>query len=317
MRLIDPFSLDCLLALAEEGTFRKAARTLKVTQSALSQRVSALETCVGAVLVRRARPLGLTAAGMAVLRHARRVQIVTAELERGLTELATARDAGEALTIAMDPAHASSWAWPALDRIARGSSKIAVLAPASDPAESMLSSGKVHGCITTDAKAPSGCESSGLGDLEYILAATPGYVQRELPRGLDATGATSLSLLVTGHDDHIESSFMKLLRHRTNVVWNRCTLAATELKAKGLLAGWGMAITSAASIAQAIARGHLVNVCPEHVLRMPIYWHRWSAGSAALDSLSDELAQTFTSMPRLTHRQEAGTPFWADSIEYQ
>jgi LysR family transcriptional regulator (chromosome initiation inhibitor) len=308
MRLIDPISLECLLAVAQEGTFRKAAQKLNVTQSAVSQRVSRLEAQMGAVLVQRVKPVSLTTAGRAVLRHARQVERVTADLRRSLAELASAKQPCEPLEIAIDSAHACSWAWPALDRVAR-LSKLAVTAPPPDP-------GRVHGGVTTNATAPAGCESRCLGELEYILAATLGYVQAQLPGGLDAAHAPSLTLLVTGRDEHVEASFMRLLRPEART-WRLCTLATSELKAKALGAGWGMAIASAASIAQALARGQLVNVCPEHVLRMPIYWHRQVAGPAVLDTLGNELAQTFAKMPRLTDRYAEGALSRADIIEYQ
>lgn len=80
--------LAALRAIAEEGTFGRAARRLGYTQSAVSQQIAALERIVSARLLERPpgrRPVGLTEAGELVLRHAdamvARVKAAQADLE--------------------------------------------------------------------------------------------------------------------------------------------------------------------------------------------------------------------------------------------
>src|SRR5215469_1197111 len=68
--------LRAVLAVAELGSFRRAAAELGYTQSALSHQVSALEEAIGWPLFHRPggrAPVRLTAAGEAVCRRARRV----------------------------------------------------------------------------------------------------------------------------------------------------------------------------------------------------------------------------------------------------
>ncbi|MEG0047495.1 MAG: LysR family transcriptional regulator, partial [Comamonas sp.] len=66
----DPVALECLAAIVETGGFEKAAQRLHVTQSAVSQRLRALEEQAGSVLVVRSRPLRPTRAGQLLLKHA-------------------------------------------------------------------------------------------------------------------------------------------------------------------------------------------------------------------------------------------------------
>jgi DNA-binding transcriptional LysR family regulator len=68
--------LQAVLAIAELGSFRRAAAALGFTQSALSHQVSALEAALGQALFRRPggrAQITLTPAGEAVCRRARRV----------------------------------------------------------------------------------------------------------------------------------------------------------------------------------------------------------------------------------------------------
>ena len=68
--------LLALVAVAETGTFSRAAEELGYTQSAVSQQVGALERIVGTPLFERPggpRPVRLTTAGEMLLTHARAV----------------------------------------------------------------------------------------------------------------------------------------------------------------------------------------------------------------------------------------------------
>jgi DNA-binding transcriptional LysR family regulator len=76
--------LRVLRAVAEAGSFSAAADALDYTQPAVSRIVAALERELGTVLIdRELRPLRLTDAGSALLRHSELVfeQLVTAEAE--------------------------------------------------------------------------------------------------------------------------------------------------------------------------------------------------------------------------------------------
>jgi len=76
--------LRVLTEVADRGSFSAAADALGLTQSAVSQHISALERTVGQTVVDRAsRPAQLTEAGVILLRHARAVvaRLDTAEQE--------------------------------------------------------------------------------------------------------------------------------------------------------------------------------------------------------------------------------------------
>src|SRR5213080_77720 len=65
--------LLALQAIAEHGSFGRAARALGYTQSAISQQMAALERAVGEKLIERPggpRLVSLTEAGLLLLRHA-------------------------------------------------------------------------------------------------------------------------------------------------------------------------------------------------------------------------------------------------------
>ncbi len=80
--------LEVLTEVTDRGSFSAAAAALGMTQSAVSQHVSALERAVGESVVDRAsRPVQLTEAGVILVRHAR---AVVARLDVAEQELAVA-----------------------------------------------------------------------------------------------------------------------------------------------------------------------------------------------------------------------------------
>jgi len=88
--------LIALRAVADEGSFGRAALRLGYTQSAVSQQIATLERIVGQRLIERPggpRPVSLTEAGRLLLRHA---EAITARLQAAQADLAalSAGDAG-------------------------------------------------------------------------------------------------------------------------------------------------------------------------------------------------------------------------------
>jgi DNA-binding transcriptional LysR family regulator len=73
-RVLDITPLRSLIAIADEGGFHRAASSLDLTQSAVSQHVRRLESVVGAPLVERdGRRTRFTAAGETLLTEGRRI----------------------------------------------------------------------------------------------------------------------------------------------------------------------------------------------------------------------------------------------------
>lgn len=81
-------AIRVLCEVAEQGSFSAAARSLGMTQSAISQHVAGLEREVGLPLVDRGtRPIELTEAGAVLVRHGRVVTTQLEDAEQALAEI--------------------------------------------------------------------------------------------------------------------------------------------------------------------------------------------------------------------------------------
>src|SRR5690606_17870911 len=80
--------LRYLLAIAETGNFTRAAETVFVSQSALSQQIQSMEQEIGTVLLDRSRTgVRLTAAGEILCHHARQMLRELDEAKVAIEEL--------------------------------------------------------------------------------------------------------------------------------------------------------------------------------------------------------------------------------------
>lgn len=85
--MIDYAAARAVAAVVRTGSFERAAASLNVTPSAVSQRVKHLEERLGAVLIERGTPCTATEKGLSLCRHMERVGMLEKELMEHLPEL--------------------------------------------------------------------------------------------------------------------------------------------------------------------------------------------------------------------------------------
>jgi LysR family transcriptional regulator (chromosome initiation inhibitor) len=212
MHLFDPDALECLAAIVEEGGFERAAERLSITQSAVSQRLRALEAQAGTVLLVRSRPLKATAAGRLLLKHAKQLRLLRVDLEHDLQELAPSSTTGqredERISIAVNADSVATWALPALDALARGGLPLEMITDDQDFTHEWLREGQVLGCVTTVKQALRGCKVVPLGAMGYVAVAHRDYAQAHLPRGLTPHNFREVAFVAFDRKDDMQAEFV-------------------------------------------------------------------------------------------------------------
>lgn len=92
MKQVELRHMECLDAVAREGSFGRAAKSLKVGQPFVSLAIQRLEAAIGEPLVQRRPTVQLTAAGLSMVEH---VRAALSTLGSGITAVQALRD-GEA-----------------------------------------------------------------------------------------------------------------------------------------------------------------------------------------------------------------------------
>jgi LysR family transcriptional regulator (chromosome initiation inhibitor) len=294
----DPAALEALAAIVEEGSFERAAQSLSITQSAVSQRLRALEAQVGTVLVVRSRPLKPTSAGYLLLKHAKQVRLLHADLERDLRELApggigTAQQ-DERISIAVNADSIATWALPALNTLARQRLALEIITDDQDFTHEWLREGHVLGCATTLKQALRGCKVLPLGAMDYVAVAQSEYARAHLPQGLTAHNFRDAPFVAFNRKDDMQADFVGKAFGLKRVSLHQLFVPSSEGQVRAVLAGWGVSVVPELLVRGLIAQGELVNVAPAARVPVQLYWHCWNLESAVLDQLTTALTRAAT-----------------------
>lgn len=293
MSTFDPDALECLAAIIEEGGFERAAQRLSITQSAVSQRLRALEAQVGTVLIVRSRPLKATSAGQLLLKHAKMMRLLRADLERDLRDLApSSTGAGrdeERISVAINADSIATWALPALNSLAQGGLPIEIIADDQEFTHEWLREGQVIGCVTSLGQALRGCRMEPLGVMDYVLVAQPDYVARHCPRGVNAHNFHTLPFVTFNRKDHLPHEFVMRAFGLSRVMLKQFFVPSTRAMVDAVKAGWGVSVLPELAVRDDLTRGDLVRLVPRHQLGVALYWHCWNLNSDVLDGLSSAL----------------------------
>jgi LysR family transcriptional regulator (chromosome initiation inhibitor) len=295
MSSYDPAALEALAAIVEEGGFERAAQRLNITQSAVSQRLRALEAQVGTVLIVRSRPLRPTSAGHLLLKHTRQLRLLRADLERDLRELAPSSTGGgreeERISLAINADSIATWALPALDELALQGLPLEIVTDDQDFTHEWLREGQVLGCVTTVKQALRGCKVVALGAMDYIAVARSDYARRNLASGLTRHNFVETPFIAFNRKDDMQAEFVGKAFGLRRVSLRQLFVPSSEGQVRAVLAGWGVSVVPELLTRGLIEQGRLVNVAPDTRVPVQLYWHCWNLESAVLDQLTVALTR--------------------------
>lgn len=293
MSTFDPDALECLAAIIEEAGFERAAQRLSITQSAVSQRLRALEAQVGTVLIVRSRPLKPTPAGQLMLKHAKMMRLLRADLEKDLKELAPSSTGNgreeERISVAINADSIATWALPALTALAQGGLPIEIIADDQEFTHEWLREGQVLGCVTSLGQALRGCKMEPLGTMDYVAVANAEFAAARCPKGLNAHNFHQLPYIAFNRKDHLQHEFVTRAFKLPRVMLKQLFVPSSEGQIRAVRAGWGVSVVPALGVSDLIDSGELVNLAPQHRLGVALYWHCWNLNSDVLDALSTAL----------------------------
>lgn len=285
---VDFSQLRTFAAVLDEGTFDGAAAVLRITPSAVSQRIKALEQHVGQVLLRRTRPVSTTPSGEVVMRLARQV----ARLEQDASEeLGFTADEHAYVTIPLvvNADSMSTWMLRALARMpVRHRALFELHREDEYHSTALLRDGTAMAAVTSVPEPVQGCTSEELGSMRYHAMASVDFAERWFPAGMSPEELQKAPMLTFDRKDDMQDRFLrKRTRRRITAPRNYVPGALEFVDAARLGLGWGMLpdpmLTDSTD---------LVSLAPDHPFDVPLYWQRWRLESPVLDALTAAVRRT-------------------------
>lgn len=287
--MLDYAALAALAAVIREGSFERAARSLNVTPSAVSQRIRLLEERVGCALVVRDQPCRPTETGRRLCQHVDRVSLLEQELEGAVPALAPNGIARIPLPVAVNADSLATWFAPEMAEFAAQAPVLMDIAvDDQDCTAEWLRSGAVMAAVTATARPATGCNSTALGSMRYLAVCTPAFAARHFEGGVGVGSLTRAPSLVFNTRDELQARWAARLCHR-HVELPRHTLPSTQAFVTAALAGMGWGLQPEVLVASHLADGTLVELLPQTQLDVPLYWQQARAASALLDGLTRHL----------------------------
>jgi len=287
--MIETKLLETLAAVVDEGGFERAAKRLSLTQSAVSQRIRQMEEAMGQPVLTRTQPPRPTGPGRALLRHARRVDLLenelTAELARQFAPESSpdpAQGPWQTLALAVNADTLATWFTAAvLPLLATERVVLDLRVHDQERTLELLRGGEVAGCVSTREVPVQGCRAEFLGVMRYHCACAPGFAARWFPQGLTLKAAWSAPAVVFNRDDNVHDHFLRRTLGASPDSAPRHHVPDSERFVDFVLGSAGYGLIPHLQAEAHLRSGALADLCPAP-LPVPLYWHCWNIPSALL-----------------------------------
>ena len=287
MGSLDYRALAVLDAVASHGSFEKAAAALGISQSAVSQRIKALEDASGRLLIIRGQPAVPTGLGQRLITHHRHVKLMEASLDIDLGNTVSMPE----LAIAIDDDSLATW-FPATlaPLLAPPRCQLDVRLADSDSALQMVRDGTVFGCVASDAGSDAHAASvTPLGTLRHVCVATPVFAGHWFGDGFSAA-AVQLAPAVVGQHRLLARFLVEQLDLHAPFPHHRLPLAAARRAC--IEDGLGYGLMPQRLAAPYLATDRLLDLVPGFTLDVPLHWHAWSLDTPYTKLLSEQIVRS-------------------------
>jgi DNA-binding transcriptional LysR family regulator len=251
--------LETFAATAERGSFTAAARQLRITQAAVSQRVQQLETVLRTPLFRRgAGAATLTDAGRRLHAYARRILDLTAEARAAVTGVAD-KVAGD-LVLAASSVPGEHLLPPVLTAFREHYPLVRVRVSVSDTDLVLrdVEQGRAHLGLVGGQGGASHLDFRRFAGDELVLVVPAGHAWGRRPR---VAVADLLSQPLVQRES---GSASRRCLERVGVPQARLTVAlelgSTEAVKRAVLEGAGVAVLSRRAVEPEVTAGHLKTI---------------------------------------------------------
>lgn len=299
--MLDYAQLEALLAIEEQGSFAGAARTLRMSSFAISQRIKLLEQELGVVLIER-KPTRASVAGKVLCDHARHVRELESDLlGQHFGENQTETGHEHLHSIAVNEECLSSW-FNSVLRAQIGNAeaiRIEIVLADSNVSMDLMQAGKVVAGISHRKLPVRGFESYALPNVDYVPVAGPNFIESHLGGAVSAETLAKAPCLRLGKDNRSALDWMELVFGRVpqlSLFKHPSIAGAINM----CLHGRAWAVVPFHLVSEHLETGALIELLPGKPLSYPLFWHVSGALSEGLRQLTSDVRAAATFLNKTT-----------------
>ncbi len=288
--MFDYAALAAISAVVREGSFERAAASLGLTPSAVSQRVRGFEERLGGVLVIRGQPCRLTELGTMLCRHFDCVRVLESDLSSRLAWKDRAATLPATVKIAVNADSITTWFSRAMMAFSQQEPAITLDISIDDEQHTAerLRSGDVMAAVTASSDPVPWCRTVSLGSMAYVACASPTLMATHFPQGVTAEALRTAPYLRFDRSDLFQAQWAETV-HGVTLGAPACWVGSSKAFLDLCLYGLGWAMHPLPLVEEYLQRGELVEISPGHRFFVPLFWSVPRLYGSALNRLSQNV----------------------------
>ena len=285
------FDYKLLAALAEvieQQSFELAAQKLFISQSAISQRIKALEEQLGQPVLIRSQPILATHAGEQLLAHFKRVK----QLEYELVPIISPEKPTKPMKIslAVNADSIATWFIDAITLVLKTQLvELNLIIEHEERTLDKLRSGEAVGAVSIIEKPLKGYRSFKLGKMEYCLVANPDFIAQYFPDGVNQSSLKMAPAISYDHKDDMHVRYIAKHFNLAAAEYYCHSVRSSEAFVALVKQGVAYCLLPKLQIAKELDSGQLISLCPDNTLVETLYWHSWVLVKGVSKQISENI----------------------------
>ena len=265
----DYYQLQALNAVSKEGSFQRAADKLFMTQSAISQRIKALENIAGEPLLIRSTPPQLTRAGMNFISVFTQIDA----LMKSLKVMAPTERVRIPVAFNIESFH--MWFSQCLVEFTKNTKVLFDLSlEDQEHTLNLLRETKVLACVSSEKAPAQGCRSDRIQDLVYVCVATKEFI-KEYDLIIDKRSKIlAAPTVVYGQHDRIHEKFLsELIGTKKTPPYIAHTIPSISGILDQVEHSTAYAVLPEKMVLEKLQSTKIIDLFPRSRLKVPMFWH--------------------------------------------
>ncbi len=276
--MLDYRGIEALHAVQELQSFEAAAKKLHITQSAVSQRIKGLENFYGEPLLVRVLPYRLTELGTHLIGHFKQICLLEEGLEKQIKKTAVI----PRISIALNRDSLETWFLSLIEETDVFRNIILeVIADDQELTLDYLKNGLVSACLSTSEKEIVGGRIHFLGNMEYVLVASPAFAKTFFSKGSPKQCLRHAPAIKFDQNDKLHERYLEKFFNLDGRELDYHVVPSVAAFRKFALLGYGYGLIPRIDIVDELKKKQLVQLYRDKVWNIPLYWHYWAVQSAS------------------------------------